>query len=569
VSVLSRVSDWLDERTGYRAALAASGASGVPGGARWWRGLGAAVTALVALEALTGLGLAAFYAPTTTSAWASVHYLQHSVALGWMLRGLHHYGAHGLIIALAAHFLQTLWSASYRSPRELNWLAGLALMNLLLAVAHTGFLLPGDQRAYFATQIMLGITGSIPLVGEKAQTLIQGGPEYGNLTLTHLYAAHVLLLPALLLGLLAFHVALVRKGGRSGSGAPEPYAARQRTLDWTVGTFGVALVLAVVLWRHGAPFDAPADPSQQYPGRPEWYFYPLFELRKKMEGSLEWVATVVIPGALMTGLALLPWLERRLTLQGRDGRKLLGGWVTAGLVGVVAFGVLPAVRDLRDETFSKMRAQADADAEEATRLATLGVPVEGPAFLYRNDPQLWGARVFAQKCASCHPPSTQDPFKGDPCLDGYASRPWLDAFLKNPRHPLFFGNTKIDEMDAFDGSTDRRLAVVEFLYAQADRPDVDKALFEKGKTFFGKEGCDNCHELSGKGSGLAPDLKGYASADWLSAFIRAPGASRFYADHNEMDAFEANKLTEPELKALVAWLHARSLNTPPMLSSIQ
>jgi quinol-cytochrome oxidoreductase complex cytochrome b subunit/cytochrome c2 len=574
---MGRLGAWLDEQTGWRQALAVWRDAPVAGGPRWGHAYGVALTALLGLEALTGVGLAAYYAPSTSDAWASVRYVQTNVACGWALRGLHHFGGHGIVIVLALHFLQTLWSASYRAPRVLNWLVGLALMNVLLALAHTGFLLPGDQRAYFATQIMLGITASIPVIGDTAQTLIQGGPEYGNLTLTHLYAGHVLVLPALVAALLGYHVALVRRQGRTPSpalseseaaGRTEPYAAGQVFRDAALAAVAVGLVLAVVLWRHGAPFDGPADPSQQYPGRPEWYFYPLYELRKAMEGRLEWVATVILPGMGMTVLALLPWLDGKLRAKGRDGRRMLAAAVSLGFVVFVALGVVPAAHDWGDANFQGMRAQADKDAAEAMRLARGGVPAQGPAFLYRNDAYVWGRRLFAQQCASCHPACDARPYKGDPCLDGYASRKWLTALLQEPSHPLFFGNTKIDEMDPFGGSTDRLTAIVEFVYSQADHGDTDKPLAAKGRQLYGKEGCDSCHNLDGEGSGIAPDLKGYAGAEWLAAFIRAPGADRFYGKANEMDAFDAAKLDQTEVRALAAYLRAESLKTPQVLSSI-
>jgi quinol-cytochrome oxidoreductase complex cytochrome b subunit len=173
---MGRWADWLDERTGHRAWLAARRATPIAGGARWGHALGAALTALFLLEAATGIGLAAYYSPSTTSAWATVNYLQTNVALGWMLRGLHHFGAHAFVIVFILHFLQTLWSASFRSPRELNWLIGLALANVVLVLSHTGILLPGDQRAYFAAQIMFGIAESVPLVGRPAAELLKGGP---------------------------------------------------------------------------------------------------------------------------------------------------------------------------------------------------------------------------------------------------------------------------------------------------------------------------------------------------------------------------------------------------------
>jgi ubiquinol-cytochrome c reductase cytochrome b subunit len=569
---MARWANWLDERTGFRAWWATRRAAPIAGGARWGHALGASLGALFLLEAVTGIGLAAYYSPSTASAWASVNYLQNSVALGWVLRGLHHFGAHAFVVVLILHFLQTLWTASFRAPRELNWLIGLALANVVLVSSHTGILLPGDQRAYFATQIMFGIAESVPLIGRPAAELLKGGPELGNLTLTHLYAIHTLVLPGVFVALMAAHGALVRRQGRTPSprlthvevqARTEPFSPGQRDRNLALGGLTLLIVFGVVMWRHGVALDSPADPSQQYPGRPEWYFYSLFELRKRMEGSLEWVATVIVPGIAMTCLALLPYFDQRLRARGHDSRRVLGGAVTLALVATAALGILPAVRDIRDPTFRKMRLEADGEAALAQRLAVAGVPTQGPTFLFRNDPVLWGARVYVEKCANCHPVACdKKPYKGALCLHRYASRAWLLDFLNSPKDPLFFGNTKIDDMDPWSGSTDRLQALAEFLYSQADRPDVDKALAETGRKVYEKEGCDSCHSLDGKGSGLAPDLKVYAGAEWLAAFIRTPGGPRFYGEKNEMDAFDAAKMSEPELHAVVAFLRAAA-SAPP------
>jgi ubiquinol-cytochrome c reductase cytochrome b subunit len=390
-------------------------------------------------------------------------------------------------------------------------------------------------------------------------------------------------LPGVFIALMTAHGALVRRQGRTPSpllseeevkARTEPFAPGQRDRNLAVGALTLLIVLGVVLWRHGVALDAPADPSQQYPGRPEWYFYALFELRKTMEGPLEWVATVIIPGIIMTFLALLPWIDRWLRAKGRDGRRELGAGLLAALAITAALGVAPAIRDVRDPTFRRMRAEADVEAALAQRLALAGVPTQGPTFLYKNDPVLWGQRVYLEKCASCHPAACdKKPYKGALCLQRYASREWLADFLNAPRDPLFFGNTKIDEMDPWSGSTDRLQALAEFLYAQADRPDADKALAEKGRLVYEKEGCDSCHSLDGKGSGLAPDLKDYAGADWLAAFIRAPAGPRYYGDKNEMDAFDASKLSEPELRAVVAYVRSAGapkapVNTADVLPSV-
>ena len=491
------------------------------------RGLAWAVAALFAVEALTGLALAAYYAPSTTTAWASVWYFDSQVALGWLVRGMHRWAAHGLVIAAGVHLLAQVWSASFRDVSRVQWLVGLCVLPLALGLAHTGFLLPGDQRAFFASQILFGITSSIPLVGGAMADLLRGGPAYGSLTLTHLYAAHLLVLPALFAWAGVRHLRQVEENS---------------ILPAAIATAGVLLVFALAVWSHGAPLEAPADAARAYPGRPEWYFYPLFELRHAFEGRWEWLATLGVPGVLFWALA-----------KGKDSRVPLAPLAGLTLTGAAALGLAPALRDRADPTFQSMRRQADADAVQARRLAELGVPAEGPAFLYKNDPVVWGERVFAQKCAGCHAAA-----KKGPALEGYASRAWLKAVIREPHAPAFFGPTHLDDMDNWAGTDQDLAAVTEFVYAQAGHPDTDNPLATRGARVFAEAGCSSCHGVDGHGTGLAPDLKGYASLAWVGDFLRRPAAEVFYGARNEMDAFDVRRLDDAEGAAVTAYLQRLS-----------
>lgn len=565
--MLRRIADWLDERTGYRWILEETLQSTVRGGSRWGHSFGAAMLVLLGVEALSGIGLAAYYAPTTTDAWASVQYLQNQVALGWLLRGVHHYGASALVILLGLHLLQTLWYAAYRSPRELNWVAGVFLLLLLLAASHTGFLLPGDLRAYWATQVLLGIAESQLFIGEHARTFLQGGPDYGNLTLTRLYALHAFVLPGLLAGGVLLHLALRRRAGATAPPAlsaaeaieqSERYFPAQLARDLALSLLVVGAVVAVAWRSHGAELHAPADPSIEFLARPEWYFLPIFHLRHLFPGEREVIATTLIPGAAVLFLAAIPFLDALIRRSVRWSRGLFFGSVVCGLLLAIALGAEVEYQDRTNPRSLELMARADALSREAQRLATAGVPVTGPLELYRNDPVVWGQRVFQAKCATCHHPCTNQPFEGDVCLQGYATRTWLTQLIRDPANRYFFGNSKIDEMDPYDGSDEDLRAIVEFVYSQGGRPDVDLALAERGRALYERDGCESCHSLDGEGTGQAPDLKGYASEAWLSAFVRDPGGARFYGELNQMDAFPHEKLGSDELEAVVSYLRAQT-----------
>jgi ubiquinol-cytochrome c reductase cytochrome b subunit len=568
--MLKPIIRWIDVRTSHRTGFNSVLDSPLPGGAHWARTFGALVIILFAVEAITGIGLALWYAPTTTDAWASVHYIHYQLELGWMLRGIHHATANVLIVVAILHVLQALLWGAWKAPRELSWIAGLVGLQVLILISHTGYLLPWNLQSYWATQVLVGIAGNQPVVGELAVRVIQGGPEVGNTTLTHLYALHVLLTPGLFAGAIAVHFWLKRKHGELAppgmtaevaAEKAQTYYPHQLVRDLGAGAvvmFGIALWV----WReHGVPLGAPADPSIEYVARPEWYFLPIFHLRHWFTGSSEFIATTVIPGIAVTALASLPFIYERLAPRLKIAEKALIGGSTFGFAIAAYLGFSTAMVDANNVDELKINAKADAWGKQAAQLAMIGVPVTGPLTLYQNDPHLWGERVFERDCVACHAPGNTKPYEAAVCLDGYASRTWLKKFLRKPDAPHFFGNTKIESMDAFVGDDEKLNAIVEFLYQQSDKPDADPKLAAEGAVLYEKEGCLECHSLTGAASNeewVGPDLKGWASEPWLMAFIRNPGHERFYGKANEMDEFDAEKLSKIELQMGIGWLRSQS-----------
>ncbi len=566
--MLSRFLEWLEERSGLGQGLSRVAESPLPGGARWARTFGTAALVFLLLEGLTGVGLGAWYSPSTTSAWASVNFIQNQLTLGWLLRGLHHVGGNALIVLVLIHLVQMMLWGAYRAPRELTWITGLLAMQVLLIVSHTGFLLPWDLRAYWATQVLVGIAGNQPLVGGLAQELIQGGPVVGNATLTHFYALHVIATPAAVATLVGLHLWLrlkhpaaypPRLSEADASEKAQSYFPYQLARDLSLSGLALAGVLFYVVREHGIELGAPADPAIEYVARPEWYFLPVFHLRHWFTGNLEFIATSALPGLAVAFLVALPFLAARMEKRSPKTHQLLTVIFGVGALATVALGVSTALEDAQDVKGNKANEAAAKVALEAQRLATIGVPVTGPLDLYRNDPLVWGKRVFKRECAPCHKSSAEKKYDGSPCLEGYASRTWLKRFMRDPHGPYFFGNTKaIDEMDAYDGPADKLDAMVEFLYAEGKRPEVNQALADRGRAVYDEEGCAECHTLDGEGNGDAPDLKGFATEDWLAAFIRTPAAPRFYGKLNEMDEFDHDKLPKEELAVLIAYLRERT-----------
>jgi ubiquinol-cytochrome c reductase cytochrome b subunit len=204
---------WLADRLGLEELAKTIAGGQVPGGASLWHTFGSVAAGLFVLEAITGILLATAYTPSATAAWASVAYIQDQLTLGWFVRGLHSFGSSALIVIAGVHMLQALLFGAYRRPRELNWMVGLLLFGVVAIFALSGYLLPWDQKGYWAKLVEATIAGSAPLVGSAAQRFIQGGAAFGNLTLTRAYALHAMALPALLTGLLVLHIYLFRRHG--------------------------------------------------------------------------------------------------------------------------------------------------------------------------------------------------------------------------------------------------------------------------------------------------------------------------------------------------------------------
>ena len=418
--MLKRLADWLEDRTGLPGALRRVLEEPVPGGARWSFVLGSAVLFTLAVQALTGILLALNYAPTSDAARASIVFIQGEVSGGSLVRGLHHWGAGGMIALVGCHLLQVFLWGAYRRPREATWIAGVLLLLLTLAFAFTGSLLPWDQNAYWATQVGANILGTAPLAGRALQRILQGGAQIGNLTLTRFYTLHVIVLPVMVTGLVAAHLALFLKRGVTPRWSLSEEEQHRRREPFFPGQFArdalamlLALIVLLVLAARVPPgLGAPADPSRPYDARPDWYFLWLFEMLKHFQGPLEPVGTFVLPGLAFLFLLTIPFLDRS------PERRPLGRLpvVIPVLVGALVVGSLTAQSLLggREER-AAWRAQEKRREEILAR---------GWAF------------IRTQPCLKCHTIGGTGRDVG-PNLSRYGlTAPGADAivtYLKNPK----------------------------------------------------------------------------------------------------------------------------------------
>jgi quinol---cytochrome c reductase cytochrome b subunit, bacillus type len=205
--------DWIDERTSLSGAGRWLMFRKVPKGTNWFYTLGSATLFAFLNQAVTGVFLAMYYDPSPTRAYESARFITNDAFLGEFVRGMHKWGATVMVVLIFLHMARTFFFGAYKYPRELNWVIGVALLILTFVMALTGYLLPFDQRSFWATIVANNITASGPLVGPYLGDFLRGGPEFGATTLSRFYAIHMLLVPGAIIALIGAHLYLVAKLG--------------------------------------------------------------------------------------------------------------------------------------------------------------------------------------------------------------------------------------------------------------------------------------------------------------------------------------------------------------------
>jgi ubiquinol-cytochrome c reductase cytochrome b subunit len=576
--------DWIDQRTGYKKLLHEVLFENVPGGARWRYVWGSTLVFCFSVQVITGLFLWLAYNPGSQTAWESVYYIQHELWSGWFLRGLHHYTAQAMTVLLVLHLMQVVIDGAYKAPREVNFWTGILLLLLVLALSLTGYLLPWDQKGYWATKVATSIAAITPVVGPAIQKVVVGGSDYGHQTLSRFFAVHAGFIPGAIIAFTAAHVWLFRKHGLTAKEprrrADEPFWPRQVLCDAVACLAVLAVVLFFTLRFHGAPLDAPADPASSYDARPEWYFLFLFQFLKYFPGGTEVWGAIVIPGLLMAVLAAMPFVGKW-----RLGHRFNVAFLWTMLGGAALLTWISVREDRANPNYARAVAAAERTAERAIELARApdGIPVTGAVTLLRNDPLTQGPKLFAQHCASCHRFGSEDGLGGTPKeaakgsdLKGFASREWLTG-LFDPAQisgPRYWGGTKHKDGDmakfvrddvpklSTEGKTQLAHTIIALsaeagLKSQRTDDARDTALIADGKKAFGAIGCADCHAFGAPDANpTGPELTGFGSRAWLTAFIADPAHPRFYGKNNDrMPAFgPSGQLSEREIGLLADWL---------------
>jgi ubiquinol-cytochrome c reductase cytochrome b subunit len=335
------VRTWIESRSSFFSFSKKHLDEPMPPGVGWPQTLGNLLMTLLIFQFVTGIALAMFYAPTPDHAHQSVKYIGEQMAFGSFIRGLHHWGATFIVLVATAHMLRTLFWGSYKKPRELTWVIGVLIFQIILGFSFTGYLLPWDQKAYWATVVGTRIAATVPYIGDQVLTLARGGKDVGALTLTRFYAVHIMLLPAALMMLSFIHLYLVRKHHIAGpvtprKGRPEPFFPVQLFRDAVVVVVAVGILLGLAHWLPPELGDVANPAGVDFTPRPEWYFLGLYEFLKLIPPQLEVVGTVVVPTMETAGMLLLPWLDRS---ESRHPAKR--GWVMdVAILMILGIGVL-------------------------------------------------------------------------------------------------------------------------------------------------------------------------------------------------------------------------------------
>ena len=355
MSPVNKVRNWLDQRFDWDALIAPLRKKTVPmHGLSYWYFLGGITLFLFLIQVLTGILLLLYYRPGANEAFESVQYIMTQVKFGWLIRSIHSWSANLMIFTAFAHMFSVLFLKAYRKPRELTWVSGVVLLFLVMGFGFSGYLLPWNTLAYFATKVGTEITGQVPVVGRPMMIFLRGGEDVTGATLSRFFGFHVAVLPGLATMLILLHVLLVQRQGISvppkleARWTANPSARREmkffpnfmlrELMAWYVALGALGALAALFPWNLGVK----ADPFASAPAgiKPEWYFLFMFQTLKLIPPKV-WFLDGEVLGVLGFGLIGLLWLL--LPFFESAGPSRPKRWITAAGVFALAYMVSMSV----------------------------------------------------------------------------------------------------------------------------------------------------------------------------------------------------------------------------------
>lgn len=335
-SPIKRMWTWLDGRYDFSTVIDALMHVVIPTTAKTYY-LGGITLFLFVVQAITGILLAVYYQPTPDAAYNSILFIMNQVNFGWLIRSIHSWGANLMILFCVMHLLRVFFQAAYKTPREITWIVGVALLGVTLVFGFTGYLLPWDQRAFWATTVGSEIAGALPAVGEKLLVFLRAGTDISARTLSRFFGIHVLILPVTLASILVLHIVMVHQQGladpkrktepKAGKGgqvdlapagdAPPPKLLPffpNYVLDEVIAWYMILAGIIVLVSVFPAGLEDPANPLRTPEHtKPEWYFLFLYQALKLVPRIIG-VTLPIVGGAI---LLFLPFIDRNPSAEPR------------------------------------------------------------------------------------------------------------------------------------------------------------------------------------------------------------------------------------------------------------
>jgi cytochrome b6 len=347
MSRLRNARNWLDERFGWDGLVAPLRKKTVPlHRLSYWYFLGGITLFLFMIQVLTGMLLLLYYRPGASEAFESVQYIMTQVQFGWLIRSIHSWSGNLMVFTALAHMFSVLFLKAYRKPRELTWVTGMILLFLVMGFGFSGYLLPWNTLAFFATKVGTEITGQIPILGKPLMVFLRGGEEVTGATLTRFFGFHIAVLPGLATLMVLVHLLLVQQLGISVPPKLEmewtanpsskremkffPNFALRELMAWYIALGVLGALAAIFPWNLGVK----ADPFVPAPAgiKPEWYFLFMFQTLKLIPSKV-WLIDGEVLGVLGFGLIGFLWLL--LPFFESDHPSRTKQWIT----GLAVFGL--------------------------------------------------------------------------------------------------------------------------------------------------------------------------------------------------------------------------------------
>jgi ubiquinol-cytochrome c reductase cytochrome b subunit len=462
----SRIRHWIEERWPLSALIRLGFEEEIPGGASYAYVFGSATLITFILQIVTGICQLRYYVPTLDHAYDSLNYLRTEVPFGWLIHGLHYWGANAMVFLVGLHMCRVFIWGAYKKPRELTWLVGLSLLLITLGIDYTGPTLTWSERGYWVAEVGTSIAGTIPVIGDVAKRLMLGGGTMGQLTLSNFFIMHTAVLPSLLLALIGIHLVSFRRFGPVG---PWDEKKRQRSGpfwpdqifdDAVIATILVFILIVLAVYIR-APITGAADPlDTSYIPKAEWNFLFLYEGLKFFPGKLEPIGTIGISAFIILLLISVPFLDRGPEHNPRMRPLMMAG----GLIFVVAVLSLAVAGHFSKGTGTVVEGGPQTPSR----------PVASVAHMSASARQ--GAQLFQSLgCTGCHRVhgvgGTVGPDLSSQVLQD-KSREWLTTQIRNPK--AHFPNSIMPPFTSLD---DQQInALVDYLLSLAYGPASPPAI---------------------------------------------------------------------------------------------